>query len=264
MTILEEIIAYKRKEVETLKNAFPLDNILKNELYNRKTFSLKEFICREDKTGIISEFKRQSPSKGIINSQADVAAVTMGYAQAGASGLSVLTDTKFFGGSNNDLSDARKANDIPILRKEFMVDTYQVHEAKAMGADAILLIAACLTEKECIGLAKLAKSLQLEVLMEVHNQDELALVNEYVDMVGVNNRNLKTFEVSLDISRELSDKIPGHLIKISESGIASTSHIHELKKYGYQGFLIGENFMKTDNPAGAFQSFVEELQLQNL
>ncbi|NBC82282.1 MAG: indole-3-glycerol phosphate synthase TrpC [Bacteroidetes bacterium] len=260
MTILEEIVAYKKKEVETSKKAVTLQELEKSEYFNRPTHSLKEFIIRHDKSGIITEFKRQSPSKGIINDQADVEAVTKGYVQAGASALSVLTDTKFFGGSNNDLTSARSANEVPILRKDFIVDDYQIYEAKSIGADAILLIAACLTKPEAMHFAKLAKSLHLEVLMEIHNEQELEMVNSYLDVVGVNNRNLKTFEVSLDTSKHLSAKIPGEFVKISESGIGHPKQIIELKQEGFQGFLIGENFMRTENPAMAFREFMELLQ----
>ncbi len=260
MSIIETITATKKKEIGSCKDLFPLENLKKSKFYKRKTFSLKEFLLNPDKTGIIAEFKRKSPSKGIINDRARVEKVTTGYAKAGASALSVLTDFNFFGGSADDLLKARNANQIPILRKEFIIDEYQVHEAKAIGADAILLIAAILTKIQTKKLAYLAHDLDLQVVMEFHNEPELDRLNEHIDIAGVNNRNLKTFEVSLQHSADLATKIPDNYLKISESGISTPDDIFFLRKQGFKGFLIGENFMKTNDPELAFASFVEALR----
>jgi indole-3-glycerol phosphate synthase len=258
MNILEEIIAYKKRVVSASKAAVSEKQLNESVFFGRKTISLKQFLLDENKTGIIAEFKRRSPSKGIINAGADVAAVTGAYAKYGASGLSVLTDEAFFGGSAADFSGAR-VNEIPILRKDFMIDEYQLLEAKAMGADVILLIAACLAPGRVKELAVFAKNLGLEVLLEIHNEEELAHICDEVELVGVNNRDLKTFTVDVNRSVELAKKIPGNKIKISESGISDATTIHLLKQHGYRGFLIGENFMKTTDPGAAFEAFVKEL-----
>ncbi len=260
MTILETITAYKKKEVESCKSLVPLQNLQKSEYFERNTYNLKEHLLDRRKTGIIAEFKRKSPSKGIINDTAEVTDVTTGYAQAGASALSVLTDFKFFGGSNDDLVKTRKANKIPLLRKEFIIDEYQVYEAKGIGADAILLIAAILSKKQAKMLAKLAHDLNLQVVMEFHHEKELGLLNEYIDIAGVNNRNLDTFEVSLQVSAGMATKIPPGIPKISESGISSSDDILFLRKHGFDAFLIGENFMKAKDPVHAFCSFTGTLR----
>lgn len=259
MSILNTIVEYKKKEIESSKELIPIDKLKRFPLFNRITYSFKEFIVDPSKKGIIAEFKRKSPSKGIINDMADVSVVTRGYADKGASALSVLTDFNFFGGSVDDLQKVRKVNKIPILRKEFIIDEYQVYEAKAIGADAILLIAAILEKQKALNLAELAHALGLQVLMELHDENELGIINEGLDVIGVNNRNLKTFEVSLKHSVKLGKKIPGEFIKISESGISTIEDILYLKDHEFQGFLIGENFMKTPDPAKAFGDFIEEL-----
>jgi indole-3-glycerol phosphate synthase len=259
MNILEKIIEYKKTAVAEAKLAKSIEQLKASALFGRRTISLKQFLLDDTKTGIIAEFKRQSPSKGIINANADVEAVTGAYAKFGASGLSVLTDEAFFGGSVADLLEAR-VNEIPILRKDFMIDEYQLVEAKSMGADVILLIAACLEPLRVKELATYAKVLGLEVLLEIHNEAELVHICDEVDLVGVNNRDLKTFTVDVQRSVELAEKIPGDKIKISESGISDATTIHLLKQHGYKGFLIGENFMKTDNPAATFEEFVEQLR----
>ncbi|MEN9569923.1 MAG: indole-3-glycerol phosphate synthase TrpC [Bacteroidota bacterium] len=259
MNILDKIIAYKKTEVAIAKAAVSLSALQQQPLYNRPTFSLKQFLLDENKTGIIAEFKRQSPSKGIINNQADVVQVTRAYTQHGASGLSVLTDTNFFGGTTADLMKAR-VNDIPILRKDFMIDEYQVVEARAMGADVILLIAACLSPQRVKELAAFAKQTGLEVLLEIHNEAELAHICDDTELVGVNNRDLKTFTVDIQRSIELSKKIPEGKIKIAESGIHSTQTIYTMKNAGFNGFLIGENFMKQTDPTIAFAQFVTNLK----
>lgn len=260
MNILEEIIAYKYNQVAERKAAVPLKELERTPFFGRRTVSLTEYIRRKDKTGIIAEFKRKSPSKGDINKNASVEDTTRAYAKAGASGLSVLTDEKFFGGSSEDLSVARNNNDCPILRKDFTVDEYQVIEAKAIGADVILLIAAALDPAVSRKLTGVAHSLGLEVLLEVHDEEELrANLEVGADLIGVNNRNLKTFEVSLDTSRKLSSMIPRDVVSVSESGISRPEAIVELRKYGFEGFLIGENFMREKEPGTAAADFVRRL-----
>jgi len=210
-------------------------------------------------TGIIAEHKRRSPSKAVINDKVVLTDVVKGYEENGAAGLSILTDTNFFGGSLDDLTLARLQSDLPILRKEFIVDPYQIVEAKAYGADAILLIAACLEEKEIKEFSQFAKSIGLEVLLEIHNEEELKKsLFPSIDLIGVNNRNLKTFEVSIETSKFLADKIPSEFLKISESGLQHHTQIRELKDYGYQGFLMGEAFMKQSNPGEALKHFLSE------
>ena len=256
MTILDKIIAEKRIEIAKRKSEKTISK-LENELYfNRKCLSLKENLLKSD-TGIIAEFKRKSPSKGWIHENADSRIIPAGYCTAGASGISILTDEPFFGGTPQDLITARPLVDCPILRKEFIVDEYQLFEAKAMGADVILLIASALSVDETKDLAKQAKAHGMEILLEIHNKEELAHINEFIDIVGVNNRYLKTFEVSIDISKELADLIPDEFVKISESGISNPETVIELRKYGYKGFLMGENFMKTENPALSLKKFIE-------
>ena len=220
---------------------------------------MKKYLLRPDKSGVIAEFKRHSPSKGDINPYAKVEEVSIGYMQAGASALSVLTDEKFFKGKNADLTEARKFNFCPILRKDFVVEEYQIIEAKSIGADAILLIAECLEKEEIARFAKLAKSLGLEVLMEIHSKDQLSKISPDLDLIGVNNRNLKTFEVSTQTSVDLFDHIPSDFVRISESGISEPKTIAELKAVGFQGFLIGERFMATANPGRACRAFIEEV-----
>jgi indole-3-glycerol phosphate synthase len=259
MNILDTIIEQKKLEVAERKKTVPVAVLEKSAYFSRETFSLKKFLNDESKTGIIAEFKRKSPSKGWINANADATQITRAYTQNGASGLSVLTDEQFFGGSFVDIQKAR-ANDIPILRKDFMIDEYQLIEAKSIGADVILLIAANLSIPQTKNLAASAKRLGLQVLLEIHNEEELDHICDEVDIVGVNNRNLKTFEVSIETSIILSDKIPADKIKISESGISDVQTIQILKTHGFKGFLIGENFMKAPNPAIAFASFVEQLK----
>ncbi len=259
MNILDTIIEHKKIEVALAKQTQPVESLKEMPGFNRKTFSVKQFLLDETKTGIIAEFKRQSPSKGIINDKADVVDVTKAYTLNGASCLSVLTDEKFFGGRNTDLQKAR-VNDIPILRKDFVIDEYQILEAKAIGADVILLIAACLSPQKVKELAAYAKSLQLEVLLEIHNEDELQHICDETEIVGVNNRDLKTFTVDINRSIELSKKIPADKIKIAESGIHDVETICTFKNAGFKGFLIGENFMKQPDPTIAFAAFVKQLK----
>lgn len=259
MNILDKIVIDKRKEVNLKKELIPIKAYEQLPYFGMKTRSLSEKL-RASQTGIIAEFKRKSPSKSIINDTALVEDVAFGYENAGVCGMSILTDEIYFGGSMDDLMIARENCELPLLRKEFIIDEYQIIEAKAIGADAILLIAAILTKAEIKQFSELAKSLNLDVLLEVHNEDELhKSIMPSLDMLGVNNRNLKTFEVSLDISKQLSALIPNDFVKVSESGISSVDAIKELQPYDYKGFLIGENFMKTDNPGASANQFIKDL-----
>jgi len=261
MNILDTIVASKKIEVAERKKNKSISEIKNGPFFKNETLSFKEFLLREDKTGIIAEYKRKSPSKGIINDKSTVSEVTMAYAKYGASAISVLTDEEFFGGSLDDLVEAT-INEIPLLRKDFIIDEYQLVESKAYGAEVILLIAACLTKDEVKTLAGLAKNIGLNVLLEIHNEQELAHICNDVDVVGVNNRDLKTFNVDISRSIELSKQIPTDKIKISESGIDNVASIKILKEHGFRGFLIGEKFMKEENPGLAFQNFTHELKMQ--
>lgn len=261
MNILDRIIVEKAKEVALRRDAVPVRVLETRPLFGAACYSMSAFLRDPEKSGIIAEFKRRSPSKGDINITAQVAQVTVGYAQAGASALSVLTDTPFFGGSADDLSTARLLNQIPILRKDFTIDEYQIIEAKAMGADAILLIAAALEPATIKAFCDVAHKLHLEVLLEVHNEEELvANLGADADLIGVNNRNLKTFDLNIDVSRRLAAMMPDHVVKVSESGIESVDTIVELKKHGFQGFLMGQNFMQREHPDLACKSFIEDLR----
>lgn len=258
MNILETIIAKKKLEVAEKKVTKNISELEKMPFFKRETFSLKEFLLNPGKTGIIAEFKRKSPSKGIINDGSVAGEVIRDYVNYGASAVSVLTDEPFFGGSLDDLLQARN-NDIPILRKDFIIDEYQVTESKAFGADIILLIAACLEIKQVQQLAAFAKGLGLNVLLEIHGENELHHICEEVDVVGVNNRDLKTFKLDINHSIELCKKIPSHKIKISESGLDNVKTVQYLKQNGFSGFLMGEKFMKEKDPGEAFHVFAKEL-----
>ena len=263
MNILDKIIAHKRIEVAAQKQQVSVAELETSGYFGKTCVSLKNALLIPHATGIIAEFKRKSPSKGIINDHASVEDVTTGYANAGASGLSVLTDYQFFGGSPTDLHKAREANpQTPVLRKDFIVDEYQILEAKSWGADVILLIAANLTPTEVNQFGKFAQDLGLEVLLEVHDNQELSShLCQYVDIVGVNNRNLKNFaEQNVNASLMLADLIPAEFVKISESCISQPETIEQLREVGYKGFLIGENFMKTANPASAIREFVKTMK----
>ncbi|MEL6537796.1 MAG: indole-3-glycerol phosphate synthase TrpC [Bacteroidota bacterium] len=260
-TILDEIIAHKEKEVADMMSLFPEKLLEKSTYFDTPIVSMKKYLTDPERTGIIAEFKRKSPSKGVINDSAKVERTTIGYMQAGASALSVLTDTEYFGGANQDLMTARKFNFCPILRKDFVVSKYQIKEAKSIGADVVLLIAAALTPDRLQELAAYAKELGLEVLMEVHDEDELKFnLHDEVDMIGVNNRNLKTFEVSLETSKRLASLIPDKYVKVAESGLKGPDDIVELKKHGFQGFLIGETFMANGRPDRAADRFIQRLR----
>ena len=259
MNILDKITADKRNEIMLRKSLIPVSQLEHSVLFNKPTVSLINNL-KNSTSGIIAEHKRRSPSKSVINNNLNVQDVARGYEKAGVCGMSVLTDGKYFGGSLDDLLTARACCNLPLLRKEFVIDEYQLLEAKAYGADVILLIAAILSKTEIKQLSEFAKSLNLEVLLEVHNEDELhKAIMPSLDMLGVNNRNLKTFNVSLETSKTLSNLIPNDFVKVSESGISNTKAIKELQPFGYQGFLIGENFMKTDNPGISATNFIKNL-----
>ena len=261
MNILDLIITDKKIEVNQRKRIFPSAYWESSPLFERKTKSLAKSL-KASNSGIIAEHKRRSPSKQNINSSLSVEKVARGYESAGVCGMSILTDGKYFGGSLDDLTIVRAVSDFPLLRKEFIIDDYQIIEAKAFGADAILLIAAILSPKEILSFSKTAKSLGLDVLLEVHNLNELEKsIMPSIDLIGVNNRNLKTFKVSLETSRSLAEEIPAEFIKVSESGISEVASIKKLKAIGYKGFLVGENFMKTDNPGLAAKNFINQLDV---
>ena len=259
MNILDKIVADKRKEVDLKKSLIPVSQLEASVLFNRPTVSLTNAL-RKSKTGIIAEHKRRSPSKSTINQNTNVGQVAKGYQKAGVCGMSVLTDLKYFGGSLEDLLLARASVAMPLLRKEFIINEYQILEARAYGADVILLIAAILSRAEIKTFSELAKSIGLDVLLEVHNEEELhKSLMPSIAMLGVNNRNLKTFEVNLDTSKYLSELIPDDFVKVSESGISTIEAITDLKQYGFQGFLIGENFMKTEVPGKSADDFIKKL-----
>ena len=260
--ILEEIVAFKRQEVAKIRKEISVEKLVKSPEFKRTPFSLAASLTEKDSTGIIAEFKRQSPSKGIINDKVSVEEVTQGYLDAKVAAQSVLTDTRYFGGTMVDLMNARKVNTVrPILRKDFVVDGFQIVEAKAIGADAVLLIAACLTKEELKNYGNLAEDLGLSVLYEVHGREELDKISDLDGkIIGINNRNLKTFKVDLEHSIALAEEIPDTCIKVSESGISDPRIITGLKEYGFEGFLIGENFMKTENPGVACQEFIDQMR----
>lgn len=260
--ILTQIIANKRKEISRQTEAVSMKQLeaIIAMRETREPLSLSRSVMSSP-TGIISEFKRRSPSKGWINREADVRLITGGYAEAGAAGLSVLTDTDFFGGSEGDLLKARlSAPSTPILRKDFIISEYQILQSAAIQADAILLIAAALEKDECKRLAEMAHSLRLEVLLEIHSEDELEYATDCIDLIGVNNRNLGSFHTDVENSFRLAERLPKGIPHISESGISGADIIAVLRQAGYDGFLMGESFMKTAEPAGALATLIEELE----
>lgn len=261
MDILSEIVSHKKKEVADAKALYPAKLLEQSLYFTGKPVSLKKYITRPDKSGVIAEIKRKSPSKGMINEHVSIERTSIGYMQAGASGLSILTDRKYFGGSSEDLQVARSYNFCPILRKDFIVDEYQIIEAKSIGADVILLIAAALKKVEVEKFATLAKSLGMEVLLEVHSLQELqSSITDKVDLIGVNNRDLKAFKTDIQISKDLAAEIPNDFVKVTESGLHRPEVVNDLKKYGYEGFLIGERFMKFGRPEKAAKDFISQLE----
>jgi indole-3-glycerol phosphate synthase len=258
MNILKQICDTKRREVAQQKKDTPLAALKSNYDTARTAVSFKQALSGSP-TGIIAEFKRRSPVKGILNPGADAATVVGAYERAGATAVSVLTDETFFGGSFLDLQQARETvTRVPLLRKDFILDEYQVYQSKALGADAILLIAACLEKDEAARLAAVAHALNLEVLLEIHNDSELEYITGDVDVVGVNNRNLERFITDIDISLEMAGKIPARCVKISESGLSRPQSVKQLRQAGYRGFLIGELFMRTPDPGVALTQFLKK------
>lgn len=268
--ILSEIIAHKRIEIELQKQTISLEQLQEQAeiMLQAGTTADGSHCCRSMKyslansaTGIISEFKRRSPSKGWINEAANAEIIPASYEAAGAAALSILTDEKFFGGSLRDIRTARPLVNIPILRKDFIIDEYQLLQARIVGADAVLLIAACLTPEQCSTLTAQAHVLGLEVLLEIHSPSELAYVNKEVDMVGVNNRNLGSFVTDIDNSFRLAPQLreTGSSLLVSESGISNPETIRRLRTAGFRGFLIGETFMKTPSPGETLQNMIAEI-----
>ncbi|ASB48544.1 indole-3-glycerol phosphate synthase TrpC [Alkalitalea saponilacus] len=264
MNILDKIVARKKEEVAAAQDKVSVKELKYYRHYNEQVSLFTEHLLAENSTGIISEFKRKSPSKGDINGKAVVDEIIPGYAAAGVSGISILTDHDFFGGCNEDLTRGRELCKLPIIRKEFIIDPYQVYEAKAIGASAILLIGAILDKTEALELAALANALGMQVLFEIHDEKELELLNSYVQMVGINNRNLKTFKVDLEQSIRLASKLPKEMIPIAESGIGSVDDYLKLKNAGFKGFLMGEYFMKQSDPAGACLEFSQEVKQRTI
>lgn len=263
-TILDRIISTKRTELDERKSLYPIKLLEKSIYFKTLPLSLKKYICRPDLTGIIAEFKRQSPSRGAINPYAPVERTTIGYMQAGASALSVLTDESFFGGKNQDLITSRKYNYCPILRKDFIIDEYQVIEAKSIGADAILLIASALSKAEIRRFGELAMTLGMEVLLEIHHEHELDKICDDRFLAGVNNRNLQQMETQVETAFELAKKLPAGMVKVAESGLKDPQTVVQLKAAGYEGFLIGEHFMQQARPEIACRKFIQEVKaLQN-
>lgn len=259
MNILDKIIARKKQEISDSKSKTSLQQLKDSEFFNRKIVSLKETL--QSKSGIIAEFKRKSPSKGIISDKVSPLEVVSAYEKFGASAVSILTDQDFFGGSFEDILNLRNHINIPILRKDFMIDEHQFYEAKSMGADVILLIAACLSANQVSEFTELAHNLNLEVLLEIHTEDELRHINKNVDFVGINNRNLKDFKVDLHHSVHLKNQLPENTLSIAESGIYSEDDFKFLKQKGFDGFLMGEYFMKDEKPANKFSEFVSNVTI---
>lgn len=260
MNILEKIVETKKEELEAAKRFMPKSMLIDRPLFHGPQHSVSDAIRSGKTSGIIAEFKRRSPSKGWINEFANPAEVAVGYAAAGAAAISVLTDTRYFGGSLTDLLVVRDAVGVPVLRKDFTIDAYQLYEAKANGADLILLIAAILSPAQVKELAEEAHSIGLEVLLEIHDEQEVLHVCPAADLVGVNNRNLKNFEVNIEHSIRLQNMLPGHTIRVAESGIHSVETARQLLDSGFDALLMGEYFMKQPDPAVAFATFTNQLK----
>ncbi len=260
MNILDRIIEYKYIEVAKNKSLRPVKMLEKSNFFNEHPLSLKQSLLSEEMTGIIAEFKRKSPSKGIMNSAVLPEVVCYDYFKAGVSAISVLTDTEFFGGSVSDLIQAKKKVGCPVLRKEFIVDEYQIIEARSSGADAVLLIAEVHEAKKIEQLHKFARSLDLEVLVEVHDEKNIVKIPADAEIIGINSRNLGSFSVDIDHLSEMIRKLPTDVVKVAESGIRSVSDYFNLKKSGFRGFLIGEQFMSTADPGESCRMFISEIR----
>ena len=259
MTILDEILNYKTKIIARDRALMSIDKLTTLPLFERKCLSLKEAL-ENSASGIIAEFKRKSPSKGWIHPDAGAAVVCSAYESSGASGISVLTDEDFFGGTTQDLSLVREGVQLPLLRKDFILDEYQLYQSKALGADLILLIAAALTPARTRSLSAKARQLGLEVILEIHSLNELDHINEHIDILGVNNRRLQSFETDLQLSFELAGYLPEQVLKISESGLSAPADVLALRQAGYKGFLMGEAFMKTADPGESLRHFLGDIE----
>jgi len=257
--ILDRIVQRKLDEVAVEKMENPIFQLMTEPNFKRKCYSAKKSITQKGASGVIAEFKRQSPSKGVINGLSKPEDVVEKYQSAGASMVSVLTDESFFGANSQDFSLARNELNIPLLRKEFIVDPYQIYQSKAMGADVILLIAAILSPQRCKDFAFIAKELGMEVLLELHDESELGHVNKFVDLVGINNRNLKDFTVDTEKSIQLAAKLPEDMIRVAESGLSSAEIVKEMRNKGFQAFLMGEHFMKQESPGDACTEFIKQI-----
>ena len=259
--ILSEIIANKRKEVDLQKQAISIEQLCEGIGDLLPTRSMKQAIASSP-TGIIAEFKRRSPSKGWIKENARPEEIVPAYAASGASAVSILTDEIFFGGTLRDIRTVRPLINLPILRKDFIIDEYQLYQARIVGADAVLLIAAALEQTQCRALADKAHELGLEVLLEIHNTDELPYIYKDIDMVGINNRNLGSFHTDVANSFRLAEQLPQDTILVSESGISQPVTVSKLHDAGFRGFLIGETFMRTEKPAETLKEFISQVNKQ--
>ena len=259
--ILSEIIANKRKEVDLQKQAISIEQLSEGIGDLLPTRSMKQAIASSP-TGIIAEFKRRSPSKGWIKENARPEEIVPAYAASGASAVSILTDEIFFGGTLRDIRTVRPLINLPILRKDFIIDEYQLYQARIVGADAVLLIAAALEQTQCRALADKAHELSLEVLLEIHNTDELPYIYKDIDMVGINNRNLGSFHTDVANSFRLAEQLPKDTILVSESGISQPVTVSKLHDAGFRGFLIGETFMRTEKPAETLKEFISQVNKQ--
>lgn len=260
--ILSEIIANKRKEVALQKERVSLSEMEKGLATATVPFYSLKAALESSNSGIIAEFKRRSPSKGWLFQTANVNEVTKAYAASGASALSVLTDEKYFGGTMNDLRQATTGVSIPVMRKEFIVDEYQLFEAKLSGASAVLLIAAAITREECKRFTELANQLGLEVLLELHDEGEVDHIGPLNSLVGINNRNLGSFVTDLQKSFRMADLLPKEAVWVSESGISNAGIVKDLRAAGYRGFLIGEHFMKSGHPGQSLEEFIDSIVIQ--
>ena len=259
MNILDKIIARKKEEVALAKSKISVEGLKNSDFFGRETYSLKESV--KSRNGIIAEFKRQSPSKGIINDKVTPMEVVTQYQNYGASGISILTDSDFFGGNFEDILTVRNEIQIPILQKDFMIDEYQLYEAKSIGADVVLVIASCLSPSQVQEFTVLSHELGLEVLLEIHTEEELQHCNKDIDLVGINNRNLKDFKVDLQHSVNLKNQLPKNVLAVAESGIYNVEDFKFLKEKGFDAFLMGEYFMKNENPGNKFKEFISSLTM---
>lgn len=259
MHILDRIAEHKRLEVDASKRAVDIAYLRDRALYHRETVSASANLKITGSPGIIAEHKRRSPSKPTINLDSDVGLIAEGYTRAGAAAISVLTDNHFFGGSLGDLTQARVVTDIPLLRKDFIIDHYQIEEARAHGADLVLLISELLDVYQVSDLAAHAQDIGLEVLLEMHTSEHVTKCDRYIDIVGINNRDLTTFDTDIERSLTIAQALPADMVRISESGLKTVDEIITLIQAGFDGFLIGETFMKTQDPAIACAELITSI-----